>query len=248
MHKPASVVPPASFEEELEVFIVAVEEVTQIFYTYLTIHRWLERHVDLVSLANTHLMFFRTTLGSLRASTYIFIYKVFETRADTFNLRRLMRALWYGMDEFGPEAFCARKVKGNFYNTPLWLKDRVNDMYVLTVPDVEKLEKVEEPWRNLFVTKFKDQRNKWYGHREFANEIDAGSKLPETTVEDVEKLLAYLNNLSRCLSQLYYNGTELDFELLRDPVIPTEPPSFQVRVKQATDDFFAKLLGHGFEK
>lgn len=234
----------ASFEDELNVLGDAVGEATQVFYTYLSIHRLLENRVDMRDLVNSNLLFMRTLLGSLRASTYIFIYKIFETREDTYNLERLMTAARRDIDEFNPEAFCARKVKRNFRNTPLWLKDQVKDMYVPTLADFDELDRVGEKWRILFKTKFRDQRNKWYGHREFVSDIDASARLPETTVEEVELLLAYLSNLHHGLWQLYHNAQKVDISTLSAPSIQFGIAAPQARTKQATDLFFGKVLGY----
>ncbi|HLI17364.1 MAG TPA: hypothetical protein VKV22_03725 [Rhodanobacteraceae bacterium] len=231
-----------SFEDELNVLGDAVGEATQVFYTYLSIHQLLENRVDMRDFVNSNLLFMRTLLGSLRASTYIFIYKIFETREDTYNLKRLMNAARHSMDEFGPEAFCARKVKHNFRNTPLWLKDQVKDMYIPTLADFDELDNVGEKWRILFKAKFKDQRNKWYSHREFCSDIDASARLPETTVEEVELLLAYLNNLHHGLWQLYHNARKIDISTLSTPSIQFGIAAPQARTKQATDLFFGKVL------
>lgn len=233
----------ASFENELNVLGDAVGEATQVFYTYLSIHRLLESRLDMRTLVNDNFLFMRTVLGSLRASTYIFIYKIFEIRQDTYNLEGLMRAARRDVDEFSPEAFCARKMKHNFRDTPLWLKDQVENMYVPTVADFDELDNVGVRWRKLFKEKFKDQRNKWYGHREFSSDIDASAQLPETTVEDAELLLAYLNNLHNGLWQLYHNARKIDISTLSAPSIQFDIAALQARTKQATHLFFGKVLG-----
>lgn len=233
----------ASFEQELKVFGQGVHEATQVFYTYLTIHRLLEKHVEMVTLANSHLLFIRTILGSLRASTYVFIYKIFDKRDDSFSLTRLMRAARAEIEVFGPESFCARKLKNNFHNTPYWLKDSVEAMHVATANDFDEVDAVGEKWRKLFNKKFRLHRNKWYGHREFSSDIEADAALPPIDVQEVELLLAYLNNLDDELTQLLHNGKKIDVAVLDDPSLDFLLSSSQARTTAAAKQFFAKLLG-----
>ena len=189
-------------------------------------------------LAGEATLFTRTMLGSLRSSTYIAIHKVFEEKSR-HNLTTLIESARANLDMFGREGFRDRRIAQESRLTLDQIDAYASGIHIPTAADFAELEPAITKWTDLYKLKIRDARNLWYGHRVFSTIHEANDELAETSLDDIEGMLAFLNNLNSELHQLLQNGKKIDVALLVDPPREIRPNSVQYRTSLSVERFFA---------
>lgn len=194
--------PSVEFEQRLEVFRTEVQSAIQYFYVYLAIHSTLP-NTRVNEAINSAPLFWATVLGGLQKSTFMALGRIFDNDSR-FNIGTLIRHAQDNRDIFSREGLKKRRMKKNPQSDIDW-GEYVSGKYEVKAADLRKIRKRIAAHRKVYEEKYKDIRNKHFGHKEVAG-AELKTLFSKTNIRELQQTLAFLSSVHLALRDLYLNG------------------------------------------
>lgn len=152
-------------------------------------------------------IFWNTILYSLQVTLFTTIGRILDKDRRSFSIYTLIDTCIENIDQFSKEKLRKRKLKMLNKDCSLWIDEIVEKTYQPSKEDFESLKKVLEKNNNERYRKYKNIRNKLFGHKDLEiirnpNELFAGVKILE-----MEDTLFILYQIDRIIWELYHNGS-----------------------------------------
>jgi hypothetical protein len=185
--------PDERFERELEVFGTEAEQAKQFFFAYLAVHATAYQHKSVHALLNRAPLFWNTCLGALQTSAFIALGRVFD-QSSAHNLDKVLRIAQDNPRVFSKAALGRRK-QGNNPEPPAWLDDYLRSAYEPTLTDFRRLGARVQKWRQIYGANYRNVRNRFFAHKEVADEVETTALFSKGTNRELQRLLAFLGSL-----------------------------------------------------
>ncbi|MDP1679380.1 MAG: hypothetical protein Q8L02_04565 [Candidatus Nitrotoga sp.] len=145
---------------------------------------------------------------SLQVTFLITLHRIFETGKDVVSAEMLLATCANNISIFDKDSLKNRKDPDN--KNPDWLEDYISNAYVPTVQDIHMLRGELQKQRNIFNNIYRPIRNKLIAHN-MVSHLDKSNELyAKTNIDEIEKILEFLNSLKETLFELYINGKKPD--------------------------------------
>lgn len=208
----------STFEQELKVFGNEMTSAQEFFFGFLALQ--LIPLVDpdvLIQLRKTS-TFWIATRYALLLSALVALGRIFDQdRQSLHNIDKLLTAVESEIGTLSKFGLEQRKIVLGM--DPQQAASYVADKYDLTVEDVRDMRKAVGKWRKVYEARYRQVRHKIFAHKSLTRE-DADKLMAETSIDEVKKLLGFLQSLYTSLWQLQNNGiapdiTPATFDLTR---------------------------------
>ena len=236
-----------AFIFELEVFRKEAHSAIQFFYTYLSIYAVLADNTEAHRIVNQTPLFWLTNIGALQTSFFTVLGRVFDQNSR-HNIDRFLKVAQENVVIFSKEALEKRKRKGS-QNADKWIKGYMKNVYVPNAGDFRRLRKHVKNRREIYENSYRDIRRKIYAHKELSKPEDIQALYKKTNIQEMQKLLIFLNRLHEALWELFHNGRKpvlrpmkYSVKAMRKAEVPEWKSSHvQERIVQETEKFFLLL-------
>lgn len=218
------------FERELKVFQDEINEATESFYIWLTVHRLARRNRRLVRILNENAAFWNLTLRALQANSVIALGRVFDKDSRSHGVDRLLHLAASHPEIFAKEALRNRKLRLSPTSND-WLDEFMTTVHVPTQSDFKRLILQTQTHRKTYEQKYAYLRNKVYAHND---RMDLTGLNSQTSIREVERMLAFLLRLGNALWHLFNNGYE--------PTIGRSTIRTKLTITRETSKFLSFLI------
>jgi hypothetical protein len=178
------------FEDELEMFRTEVEQAKQFFYAYLGIDAEVREEKALFQLLNRAALLWNTIQYALQQSTFVALGRIFDPNPNVHGIARLMRLALTNATMFSKAALEQRKPG---------FPELLAAAHEPSSQQMRALRRDIQMWRQTFEKRYAPLRNRFYAHRERGLEL--GALLEGTTIEEIERMLAFLGSVYEALWQ-----------------------------------------------
>jgi hypothetical protein len=216
------------FLHELGVCRSEVHSAIQFFYAYLALNDALADNQQAHSLVNRTPLFWRTTLGALLSSYFIALGRIFDQDSQ-HNLDKLLKTARDHSIIFSSAALKTRK-RENSNNADEWIDEYMKDVYVPNDDDFRRLKKHIRRYRKIYEKNYREIRHKVYAHKELSKPEEIAALYSQTSIEEMQKMLVFLNKFYESLWQLFHNGRKPVLRPMRysvNRIIRDEIPKWQ---------------------
>lgn len=198
-----------TFDQALRIFDKQVSEATDFWYTAKTLKHATRssNHRTSAAMHRTP-MFWNTVTHALQSTAIVAVGRVFDNSRggkkqtiDTlFHFAREHRAVL-----FSKAALEARK-RRHSANVDDWITGYLAHAYVPTEEDFNQLHALVKPHRKTYETQFALIRHKYLAHTAITDQDALDALAAKTSGVDLERLLAFLDQVHSALRDLYDNG------------------------------------------
>jgi AbiU2 len=155
-------------------------------------------------------------LGALQMSAHIALGRVFDQKS-THNVDRVLRLSQQNTAIFSKEALGRRK-RALSRNADEWLEDYLKTAYVPTPEDFRRLRSHVAKHRRIYEDKYRDLRHQFFAHKEISDRGQVDALFSKTNVQELRRMVVFLQRLHEALWQLYNNGRKPVLEPMRHSV------------------------------
>ena len=198
---------PGKFISELTIFHEEQAIAQRYFFGYLTIRDKAAGDKELLGVINRNPWFWITVDHSLLLATFIALGRIFDQKSP-HNIDKLLKAV--NPKEFSRAALEARLLAlGRSADEVAAHSKHVHE---LTAPVVRKLRKEVKDWRQVYVRSYSNIRHKVFAHREVSDFHEINALFAKTKVEELKRLLHFLNSLYLALFAAHTNGVAVKLD------------------------------------
>jgi nitroreductase len=209
--------PEEQFQSELEVFRTEAESASQFLFGYFAVHAVAFDRKQIHRLLNTAPLFWNTALGALQLSAaHIALGRIFD-QETTHNVNRVLRLAQQNPTIFSKEALGRRK-RALSRNADEWLDDYLKTAYVPSAKDFRRLRSHVAKKRRIYEDKYRALRHQFFAHKEISDRVQVDALFSKTNVQELRRLVVFLQRLHEALWQLYNNGRKPVLEPMRHSV------------------------------
>jgi hypothetical protein len=200
---------PNKFLDELAIFHDEQSMAQRYFFGYLTIRSRAAKDSKLRGVIRSNPWFWITVDHSLLQATFIALGRIFDQDSRSpHKIDKLMSAVSSNRQEFSRDAYRGRlRAKGLSAEEVATYAKQAHE---LTVTEVRELKKEIAKWRRIYQTDYEDIRHKVFAHRELSDYDQINALFAKTKVDEVKKLLHFLNSLYLALLAAYHNGLAIN--------------------------------------
>ena len=203
--------PESEFERELQIFGDDVDVAIQCFYVWLTVHAAARKSQKVYDLLNRDAGFWNLAIGSIQTNSLIALGRIFDTQKQSHNVRRLLKLSEQDIAIFSKAALRKRKSKQSA-NAHEWIDNYMHDVHVPTASDFMRLQSFVDARRRVYVSCYKQLRDKVYAHKE---RTDITGFVAKTNTRELGRLLSAMQHLYNVLWDLFQNGRKPRLRPLR---------------------------------
>lgn len=145
---------------------------------------------------------------SLQVTFLITLHRIFETGQDVVSAEKLLGTCVNDISIFDTTNLRIRKDPES--KKPEWLDDYISNAYVPTVQDINMLRGELNNHRNVFNNIYRPIRNKVIAHNMLSHLDKSNELYAKTNIDEIERILEFLNALKETLFELYINGKKPD--------------------------------------
>jgi AbiU2 len=241
--------PEKQFERELEVFRTEAESASQFLFGYFSVHAVAHDHDAVHRLLNTAPLFWNTALAALQQASLIALGRMFDQNS-VHNIDKVLGLAQQNLQIFTKQALGLRR-QGTNSNPPEWLDEFLKQAYVPTAEDFRRLRRHVKKRRRIYEDKYRDIRHKFVAHKEISDSAQVDELFSKTNVQELRRLVVFLQSLHEALWQLYYNGRKPTLTPMRHSVkrmrdLPSPQggrDSVQERIVHEAEEFLLNAAG-----
>ena len=182
-------------------------------YADFAINQAASQSKGLLSRLNNTPTFWLTVFSAFQTAAYISLGRIFD-RESRYNIEQLLNTAESRSDLFSREALAVRKREGRT-SDPSWLTEYLDKAHYPGANDFQRLRKKVDKHRKLYERVIRPARNKYIAHREKQDHAEVASLFSRGKVEDLWKLVVFLQQLHEVLWNLYHNGKKPRFRPMR---------------------------------
>jgi hypothetical protein len=240
----ANVLPDDIFSNELEVFRQEEEVAQQYFFAWLQMRTEFASDEKLLERINDTPLFWITTHHALLLAAFLALGRVFDQKSR-HKLDALLRLAMKHRDIFTRTALKKRRIREGMDST--FAAKYASDKYEPTASDFRGLRTEVNQRRKIYVSRFKDVRDKIFAHKELSDRDAMNAVLARSSIDDLKAIFGFLHALHDALSELLHNGRrpELrlpDFELPPTPAEPGRNRTPGEKVAWEVAEFFSAFM------
>jgi hypothetical protein len=185
---------------------------------YLTIYNLKAAEEQIQGKISRYPEFWTMTLFSLQTTFFISFGRVFDDRADSLSIQKLIDFVSTFPPVFSKPRLLARKrfdhrIVGD---DPEWLVEYVRAAWEPERVDLEALRTALRPHRDKFKEIYDPIRNKVYAHRSKEDAAAVYSLFGRTLVGDIELILRFLHTLLWAIQEMACDGRRPDLTNVSD--------------------------------
>jgi len=195
--------PETEFLTELETFGDEVNEAVSCFSIWVTMHRIARNNRHVYDVFNQYGDFWVACARALHANSLIVLGRIFDKDRRTHSVERLLTLAEKKPSIFSKTALekrAQRRITG-----PL-LRDFMDRACVPSATDLKRIRSRMNARRKTFQGSYEKLRNKVFAHRD---RDGASIFAAKTNIQELARLLDFLNRLYYALWNLFHNGRKL---------------------------------------
>ena len=146
------------------------------------------------------------TRHSLQVNLFITLGRIFDTDNDAFSVDDLLKCCIEDIEIFSLENLRERKVEGQNGVEPEWLQEYIENAYEPNIEDFNRLRGEFSKRRRIFEDVYKPIRHKIIAHNDKAYMDNIDELWSKTNIDELEKIIWFLNDLKVTLFETYSNG------------------------------------------
>jgi hypothetical protein len=207
--------PESNFARELENFGDEVQDATQCFSVWITMHSVARRNRKVFDIFNQHARFWNTCARAVQANSLLALGRIFDKNPRSHSIERLLQLAEKSRSIFSRDALEKRvqkRIDGQL------LDNFMGSVYVPSARDFQRLRRHVDSRRKVA---HKDRRN-------------VSAFAAKTNIRELGRLLDFLNRFYHALWHLLHNG--------RKPNIGPARHSSQRRIASETRKFLKSLI------
>jgi hypothetical protein len=196
-------------------------------YTELVAHQLAGNDKELSDRLTPHAMFWNGVLGGLQSASFAALGRLYDTRTDTYNIRRLLGYVQKYRGIFSEAALANRKKASG-----LPAEDAVRfaqEAEGFKNDDLEKVIEESQKFQDYYENRVRPIRHQVFAHAGAFAPEDRDELFAQLDLQRYQALVLFPLRLHRALRELYHNGRRLTLES-----IPT-----------TIDEVMANLPGQG---
>jgi len=194
----------SAFEAELELYCREVDSAIQCFYASLALNGYAFKSKAALAALNDTPLFWNTVKGSLQASTWVILGRIFDQKSP-HNVDKLLQLAQRDSSMFAKRALADRK-RGASANADEWLPEYLKGVHEPTADELRRLRKHVARNRRVYEDRYKAIRDKIHAHKEITDAAEVDKLFAKTRIREVETLLVFLKKLYLTLWEMYFNG------------------------------------------
>jgi len=197
----------SEYKDELDTVTDEVYEAVCVHHIMEEINRLALDDEPVFRAMNEQPLFWRAHRATSQASLFLCLGRIFDTNDSATSIHRLVRNTMANVHIFSRAALGARKrVVGA---EPAWLNTFLSVVWEpQSAADLRFLKDALKPRAKLFESVYRPIRHAVYGHRLKSNDEAGVALFPQTSREEVGKILDFLHDLTSAINELYLNGTK----------------------------------------
>lgn len=223
--------PETEFGRELAIFGNEVEEATQCFYVWLTVHAAARKSRKVYDLLNRDAKFWNLATRSIQANSLIALGRIFDSDPRSHSINRLLELAQANIDIFSKAALRNRKVRQSA-NAHEWIDAYMRErVCVPKASDIKRLQSFVDARRKVYEGCYKQLRDKVYAHK---GRTDVTALAAKTNTRELGRLLSAMHQLHAVLLDLLQDG--------RKPRLRPIRHSAGHRIEQDTRRFLKSIV------
>jgi hypothetical protein len=198
------------FVGRLEAFGKDARSCATLSYTWFTLDLKAGQNFEIRERFNRYPAFWNTVIGSLQASTFVALGRMFDRKRDTYNGTELLNFADTHLGIFSRQAYEARMVRIGL--SPENAKVSAAKAYELRPGGLNELRRQFEQKLQFFEDKVAPIRHNVYAHAGKLTFDDRDTLFYDLQLRSLEDLVVFPLRVESALFQLYHNGRppELD--------------------------------------
>jgi hypothetical protein len=187
-----------------------VEAAIKSNHAYLTINNLVVGERTIYEKVNRFPEFWTLNSFALQTTFFIVFGRLFDTRADSYSVQKLIEATIGNPAFFSKAALRERKRQASQItgSDPQWLLDYVKNAWEPTTADLESLRTALTPHYQNFKAIYKPIRHKVYAHKSIQDDAAISALFGQTLIGDVAEILRFLHTLLWAINEMAWNARQ----------------------------------------
>ncbi|MGH8494329.1 MAG: hypothetical protein ACRERR_14680 [Moraxellaceae bacterium] len=204
--------PEDRYVRELNALRSDVTSGLQCLYAWLAIHHTASKDVAVRDALNSTALFWNTVLGSLQATTFITMGRIFDEDLRNHSLSKLLSIISAHPTIFSRQALAARKRK-TVLSADFSARAYAARATVYTKQDLQRIRKFVAAKRKIYKATYGKIRHQVFAHNAHGDQAKVAALFSRTKIRELETLLLSLSGLHETLWQQFYNGQKVRIRL-----------------------------------
>lgn len=191
-------------EEALDIFQSEVTSTAWSFYVWKHFNNIAFSDRAIIEVLNQNPIAWNAILHSLQSTFFIKIGRLFDIDTDSFSFHSFIRFCIENINQFDLIHLKKRKMENG--REPEWLNDYLNNVYIASEADMQKLRGEVAKCQKKYEGIYRPIRNQIYAHREISTISYEKLLFSKTRIEDLEGFLNLFFQIGMVIFDLMYNG------------------------------------------
>jgi hypothetical protein len=195
-----------------------VEAAIKSNYAYLTINNLAVAKPSVLKKLNKFPDLWTLNSFSLQTTFFIVFGRIFDDRADSYSIQKLVDATVANPGFFSKNALRQRKRESaNICGAdPAWLIDYVRDAWEPATADLVPLKSALAPHHAKFKAIYQPIRHQYFAHKSIKGVAGISALFGKTLIGDVAEILRFLHTLLWAITEMAWNAKRPDLADFRD--------------------------------
>lgn len=195
-----------------------VEAAIKSNYAYLTINNLSVEKPSVLKKFNKFPEFWTLNSFSLQTTFFIVFGRIFDDRADSHSIQKLVDATVANPGFFSKKALRQRKRESASIRgpDPAWLVDYVRDAWEPVTADLAPLKTALAPHHAKFKAIYQPIRHQYFAHKSIQGAAGISALFGKTLIGDVAEILRFLHTLLWAITEMAWNAKPPDLTDFRD--------------------------------
>lgn len=176
------------------------------YYAWKNINKAAASSQDFVNALNANSWIWNISLHSLQVTFFLALGRIFDNDARSFTARMYVEKCRSNINEFTKAELEKRRLAENGGERPDYMADLLARAHEATAGDFDTLLTKVDAYHGIYEDKYKKIRHKFMAHKDYASINLQDSFFANTSLDDSEKIINFLDGVREFIFQLHQNG------------------------------------------
>lgn len=222
-----------SVHDDLEEYRNEVDITAWSYYAWKNIRQAAASSEDNVRALNANSWFWNISLHSLQVTFFVALGRIFDNDKRSLGADTFIKKCKANIGEFTKSALEARRLAQSGGTRPDYLTSYIAGAYEADIADFDALRAKVKTYHALYEAKYQPIRHKFMAHKDYASINLKESFFANTSVEEIEDIIRFVDGVREFVFQLHQNGRLID--------VDKHKPDLESHVAKDANDLLARL-------
>lgn len=198
--------------DDLEEYRNEVNITASSYYAWKNIRQAAASSKDYVRALNANSWVWNIALHSLQVTFFVALGRIFDNDKKSLTADTFLKKCKANISEFTKAELEARRLAQSGGERPDYLTDYIAGAYEASTSDFDALRTKVKTYHTIYEAKYQPIRHKFMAHKDYASINLKDSLFANTSDEEIENVIRFLDGVREFVFQLHQNGRLIDVD------------------------------------